>query len=612
MASKTVKRGSKAPASKSTKGNGKPSTTAATRASASAIFKSVKRVFDPATLKSEERAPNTSAFKPPPRIPENLEKLSPAVRKEIVKRLIPRPEPLPPESIMRSLKALEPPVKRYHGVKVPIRWFPGSLIASPCADKFGYMFSAGVRNGSKLPFNAPMQAALNQLGNLMGDPGRETGADSIIPAGYTYFGQFVDHDVTFDVTSTIDAPQDATTITNMRTPALDLDSVYARGPALDPYLYRFPDGGSPPTAVKMQLGRNRNVGTGGPLSAVNLPATPTNFDVPRVLNGTDTAVTAPESTFTAIVGDPRNDENVIVSQFHHAMLKFHNQVVELLITAAFPGDIFAEARKVVTHHYQWCVVHDFLPVICGAAAVNDAIATVSAPVGSPFRMPVEFAVAAYRFGHSMIRNGYILNTSLPPSASTLKGVFDFIRVPLLPLFSNWAVDFNMFFNTAHPAGANFNNARKIDSVLASGLEQIPGGSGIMAVLASRNLRRGMAMGLPSGQAAATALGITPLTTAELTSGLPAAEIALLSTNGGILLTKTPLWYYVLREAMVLRGGDSLGPVGGRIVAETFIRMLKRHVDSFMNVSGFTPSLPSSIAGTFTIADMLEFAGVLVQ
>jgi hypothetical protein len=257
-------------------------------------------------------------------------------------------------------------------------------------------------------------------------------------------------------------------------------------------------------------------------------------------------------------------------------------------------------------------VHDFLPVICGAAAVNDAIASVSAPVGSPFRMPVEFAVAAYRFGHSMIRNGYILNTSLPPSASTLKGVFDFIRVPLLPLFSNWAVDFNMFFNTAHPAGANFNNARKIDSVLASGLEQIPGGSGIMAVLASRNLRRGMAMGLPSGQAAATALGITPLTTAELTSGLPAAEIALLSAQGGILLTKTPLWYYVLREAMVLKGGDSLGPVGGRIVAETFVRMLKRHVDSFMNVSGFTPSLPSSVAGTFTIADMLEFAGVLVQ
>jgi hypothetical protein len=134
----------------------------------------------------------------------------------------------------------------------------------------------------------------------------------------------------------------------------------------------------------------------------------------------------------------------------------------------------------------------------------------------------------------------------------------------------------------------------------------------MAVLASRNLRRGLAMGLPSGQAAATAFGITSLTPAQLTTGLPAGEIALLNANGGILLTKTPLWYYILREAMVLKNGDELGPLGARIVAETFVRMLKRDGASFMNVSGFAPSLPSSVSGTFTISDMLDFAGVLVQ
>jgi len=569
-------------------------------------------VLDTAVLKREPRAANTSAFKTPARIPLKLAQLNAGARKKLVAQLIQSPEPAPPSDVAKTVKALEPPVRRFHGTKVPLHWFPRRLVESPCADKFGYMFSASVRSATKLPFTVSTQALLTQLGNLMGDAGRDEGADSVIPAGYTYFGQFVDHDITLDVSSTIDAAQDATTINNMRSPALDLDSVYGRGPALDPYLYRFPGSGVPPTAVKMQIGQNRNTGPGGPRDAAGAVAIASTFDVPRVLAGTNAAVTEADSTFTAIIGDPRNDENLIVSQLHHAMLAFHNQVVELLITAAFPGDIFAEAKKIVTHHYQWCVVHDFLPRICGAAAVNAAIASVHAKVGSPFSMPAEFAMAAYRFGHSMIRNGYILNSSLPPTASTLAGVFNFVRVPRLPVFSNWVVDFNMFFNTAHPVGASFNNARTIDSVLANGLEAIPGGSGIMAILAARNLRRGLALGLPSGQGAAHALGLTPLSAADLTSGLPAAEVALLNSNGGLLLSKTPLWYYVLREAMVVNAGNQLGPLGGRIVAETFVRMLKRDQDSFMNVPGFAPSLPSSVAGTFMIADLLEFAGVLVQ
>jgi len=572
----------------------------------------VKRVRDAAVLKRGPQAPNTSAFKTPTRVPQRLDKLDVSARKRLVKKLIPRPEPAPQADVAKTVKALEPPVRRFHGTKVPLRWFPRTLTASSCADKFGYMFPASVRNATKLPFTVTIQALLTQLGNLMGDPGRDTGADSIIPAGYTYFGQFVDHDITLDVSSTIDAVQDANSINNMRSPVLDLDAVYGRGPALDPFLYRFPGVGEPPTAVKMQLGQNRSTGPGGPNTATGAVATPSNFDVPRVLNGTNAAVIEADSTFTAIIGDPRNDENLIVSQFHHALLKFHNQVVDLLVTAAFPGDIFAEAKKIVTQHYQWCVVHDFLPRVCGAAAVNAAISSVHTLVGSAFRMPAEFAMAAYRFGHSMIRNGYILNSSLPPAVSTLANVFAFVRVPRLPVFSNWSVDFNMFFNTAHPVGSSFNNARSIDSVLANGLEAIPGGSGIMAILAARNLRRGLAMGLPSGQGAASHLGITPLTAAQLTTGLPAAEVALLNSNGGILLSKTPLWYYVLREAMVVNGGNQLGPLGGRIVAETFVRMLKRDGDSFMNVPGFAPSLPSSSPGTFMIADLLEFAGVLVQ
>lgn len=528
---------------------------------------------------------------------------------ESVNRIKPdtgRPVTKMPEEIQSSLRALKPEQRRFHGSKISLTWFPFPWLASPCADMFGYMSSPAVRTATKLPFNAVNQTLLGQLGGLMGDPGRDPNPGShnptdqgvsAIPAGYTYFGQFVDHDITMDVSSSLDSVTDANTIHNMRTPALDLDSVYGRGPALDPFLYAFPSTG-PTTAVKFQLGSNTNTGPGGP-SNNGTPGgmvTQSQFDVPRIAG-----------TNTAVIGDPRNDENLIVAQFHHAMLRFHNKVVELLLAASFAGDIFAEAKKIVTHHYQWAVVNDFLKRICGAAAVTNALSTVVAPPGSSFRMPVEFAVAAYRFGHSMIRDTYWVNFNFP--TATLGQVFEFIRNPRLPVFSNWVVDFNAYFDTGVPVPVH-NKARTIDSFMATGLEGLPGFTGLMAVLATRNLRRGLALGLPSGRGMATSFGITPMTTAQLTQGLPAAEVNLLNSNGGILLQKTPLWYYVLREAAVIGGGNELGPVGGRIVAETFARMLKRDATSYLHVTGgFTPFLPSTVAGDFTVADLVTFAGV---
>jgi hypothetical protein len=289
------------------------------------------------------------------------------------------------------------------------------------------------------------------------------------------------------------------------------------------------------------------------------------------------------------------------------MLRFHNAVVDLLLAASFSGDIFAEAKRIVTHHYQWAVVNDFLKRICGETAVNNALASVAPLVGSAFRMPVEFAVAAYRFGHSMIRDTYWVNFNFP--TATLGQVFDFSRNPRLPVFSNWVVDFNAFFDTGVPVPVH-NKARRIDSFIAAGLESLPGFSGLMAVLATRNLRRGLALGLPSGQGMANSFSINPMTDAQLTSGLPVTEVNLLNSHGGLLLKKTPLWYYVLREASVIGVGNQLGPVGARIVAETFVRMLKRDASSYLNVSGgFIPILPSLTAGDFTVADLVTFAGV---
>ena len=509
-----------------------------------------------------------------------------------------------PEDLRKSTPQLRPESKRFHGAKISLYWFPEKMVTSKCADKFGYMSSPKTRLLSKLPFTASNRTLMEDLGNLMGDPGRDAGADSIIPAGFTYFGQFVDHDVTLDVSSSFDISTDANTINNMRTPALDLDSLYGRGPALQPYLYVFPSSG-PSTAIKFQLGTNRNVGPGGPGGTAGMPGMQiqTDFDVPRIHN----PLNPPASSNTAIIGDPRNDENLIVVQFHQTMLRLHNQVVDMLVLASFSGDIFVEAKRIVTHHYQWAVINDFLKRICGAPAIASAMAGVVAPINSPFRMPVEFAVAAYRFGHSQIRDRYWVNFNFP--GASLAQVFQFNRNPNLPVFSNWVVDFNAFFDTGVPVPVN-NKARKIDSALANGLEFLPGFAGMMAILATRNLRRGLALGLPSGQAMAKSFGIVPMTTAQLTQGLQADEIAVLSSNSNLLLKKTPLWYYILREASVLGSGNQLGPVGAKIIADTFIRILKRDPGSFLNATGgFIPMLPSATPGDFTLADLVIFAGV---
>jgi hypothetical protein len=541
-----------------------------------------------------------------PNLKEFRKALDPQVRKAALRGFLDKLQDIPrltPEREI-SVEALRESVKRFHGTKVPLSYFPGSVVRSRCADKFGYMTPAAVRNSTKLPFSLTTQTLLGQLGAAMGNPAAQAGADSTIPAGYTYFGQFVDHDVTFDISSSLDVPTNATTINNMRSPSLELDSLYGKGPALDAFLYNFPSSG-PPTAIRMQLGANQQFGPGGPADVNGNMKFPADFDVPRVVR---LALTQTTATNTAIIGDPRNDENLIVSQFHMTMLKFHNAVVDNLVAVVSPGDIFTTAKRIVTHHYQWAVVFDFLDRICGTAAVNAALGSVAAPINSAFSMPVEFAVGAYRFGHSQIRNEYWLNQT--HTNASLQQVFDFIRNPMIPVMTNWVVDMNAFFQTGIST-AVFNMAKKIDSVLAAGLNTLPGfPAGAMASLATRNLRRGLALGLPSGQGVAGHFSMPVMSPAALTSGLPAAEVAILNANAGLLLNKTPLWYYCLREAAVLEGGNRLGPVGARIVAETFVRMLKRDPNSFLNAAGgFVPFL--SQPGQFTVADIVDVAGVRI-
>src|SRR5918994_1245059 len=200
---------------------------------------------------------------------DSIEKFSPDARDRAIEKLLKRKgDKLPKISRekLEHVRALKPSFKRFHGVKVPIGWFPWWLWRTPCSDKFGYLTPKNIRAATKLPFNPPTRTLLEQLGDFMADPARGAGGNSTIPAGYTYFGQFVDHDITLDIESNLNSEQDANTLNNMRSPSLDLDSLYGRGPAMDPFLYQFPNSG-PPTAIKLLLGANQNFGPGGPGSA---------------------------------------------------------------------------------------------------------------------------------------------------------------------------------------------------------------------------------------------------------------------------------------------------------------------------------------------------------
>ncbi|MDX1983737.1 MAG: heme peroxidase family protein [Bryobacteraceae bacterium] len=432
--------------------------------------------------------------------------------------------------------------------------------------------------------------AMVELGSAMVEEGGQINDPAFdnptIPAGFTYLGQFIDHDITFDTTPLPEIVTDPQAIHNFRTPKLDLDSLYGGGPGAQPYLYTRAND------ALFVIGTNRE---SPDQNGVNIPALPN--DLPRNAEG------------FALIGDKRNDENLLVAQLHLAMLKFHNKVV----TTRNVG--FDEARRIVTWHYQWMVIHDFLARLVSPAVLNDVLAN-----GRKFFtfqeeafMPVEFSVAAYRLGHSMVRDDYFHNRVFNPTSDrlapgSLSLLFRFTGLSGsggdVPVPTNWIIDWRRFFEFAGlPADFQRNHSRLLDTKLAATLGNLPIPDPEKR-LAVRNLIRGVKLGLPSGQAIAAAMGITPLTPSEVASG---SDAAIVTKHG--FDTKTPLWYYILKEAEVRGAGRRLGPVGSRIVAETFIGLLDGDANSFRSQDPtFTPDLPSATPGQFTMVDLLNFVG----
>ena len=526
---------------------------------------------------------------------------------------------------------------------------------------FDYMFPQLANDPScRLPDGTPGEVSevrknLEELGRMMARQGADKGNSKTVPAGYTYWGQFIDHDITasslkgsagidiIDQFNPLSPDQVVAKLFNLRRPALDLDSVFGDGPNGEALPFYEDDG------IRLRIGQNVIVRAGNQVlgeippdgqSGPGSPGTDLRRDLPRNEMG------VPQ------IPDRRNDENLIVAQLHVGFIRFYNAVVDNL--AAEPrkltgAALLNEAMRLTRWHYQWLVVNDYLMTVAQHSVVRDILTNHGRffrrsdhdPFSDLF-MPIEFSVAAFRFGHSMVRSRYDFNrnfgrpSSLLKSSAPLEDLFSFTgkgrgAVPNLP--HHWIIEWDRFFNKQDNDGNHM--ARKFDTWLELPLSQMENETtdkpnltevqkSIMEHLAKRNLLRGYLFSLPTGQCVAEAMGETKLTSQQL-SGAGADLNALLERAG--FLERTPLWYYLLKEAELTKDldaepakqacGNKLGPIGSRIVAETIIGLIRSDSSSYLNqASGFDPASGDAIKfgngrPITTITDLLRFAGVAV-
>ena len=449
-----------------------------------------------------------------------------------------------------------------HGTAVPRGQ---DLAPGTSGRRFGRMFGS-------LPACDPgveaIEALLGLIRTVSGDRSQQ---NSEIPAGYTYLGQFVDHDITFDPTPISESGNDPLELVNFRTPRYDLDSLYGSGPQVQPYLYDW-DFARP--GVKLLVGENPR----DPRLPDDHDRQPARVDLPRNRRG------------RALIGDARNDENLIVSQLHLLFIHFHNKVVDCLCRERPHLDdtaLFDEARRIVRWHYQWIVVHDLMPQLAGKTTACSVMAP--SPLGQVptitrrfYRwedepvIPVEFSAAAFRCGHSMVRPEYAPKLEPPTSRPIFGGDPDglhFGGFRMLP--TRLEIDWERFFELT--ASQSPDRSMRLDDRISLALFALPpDGKRALPLL---NLQRGIALGLPAGRDVARAMDEDPLSREEL--GLD----ALRTSSADALFDATPLWYFVLREARKRgSGGRHLGPVGGRIVAEVLVGLLEGDRQSYLSQS----------------------------
>jgi hypothetical protein len=445
-----------------------------------------------------------------------------------------------------------------------------SVFSKPHLTQFGVLFP-------ELPrYEAPDDAALFTLtaagtttapGPLFDQNLDQDDNPDRAPSFFTYFGQFVDHDMTLDLTSLPTGSTDSADIENNRDQRFNLDSVFGSRYKYASEIYE---------ADEERLKSN-------------------GLDLARRADG------------TAIIADGRNDENQVIAQIHLLFIRAYNR----LIDGGMRSDL---ARNEMEYRYQWILVKEFLPEILDPDVYSDvfhADGSIVTRFFDPNRaakadMPVEFSVAAYRFGHSVVRRAYVV-TQGGPKLQVFNGTANDLHGGR-PIALDHTIFWPNFLNVDGLAltglnGAPTNVSRKIDTLLSSGLFNLPipgvapAGTNILAL---RNLQRGRGLGLPSGQSIASRMGIPVLTNAEIVDQIPRLSMLL----DQAYLNQTPLWLYILAESEIVHGGRKIGPVGSRIIAEVIGGLLVADNRSFYR----RRAQPNG--GLYRAQDLLREASVL--
>lgn len=418
------------------------------------------------------------------------------------------------------------------------------------------------------PLRRPFSGFDNWLADRMFGGGgftqRPAPLDSSLPAGWTYFAQFLNHDLSGK--PAVDG--------TARSPTLNLDCMYGGGPAGGEAWYEDPT---------VNYGRFR-IGTGR------------NHYEPDLYRDL--------SSGAALIADPRNDETVMVGQVQLGFMLFHNKLldIEQKRIGEKNAQAFEAARQSTIWHYQWLAVNRFLRHVADPDVISEIRCN-----GRPPRLkyydrrcgayvPLEFSAAAFRFGHSMVRDQYHLNerkVGLPLFVANPSGSEADLRGGQ-PLPVSWSLQWNFFLDDRLSPHVVPQHAMPIDTSIVPSLAMVPAGAGTTIRLPEVTLAHGYANGLPAGQDVANAMGLQPID----------SDYAY------------PLWLYVLLEAEQL-GGRHLGPVGSRIVAETLFGLLVVDEASYLNDRAVTqwtplPELSDGNPDQFDLVDVFRFAGMPIN